>query len=255
MKARETSRDARFLTHLSIETRRIMRAALAKCRFSNCYKTKHCCWRRSKKLDFRADGTRRYQISFTRHNLPASRFELDAVKEEKEKKYTQRKKRETRQRVFKRVLTPRQDREARITAPRVSRNPGLYANLGLGRSVRRGGPRGFWTSPLLHLPRRPRKPTQCTCSTHAGASSGSSRNEFQQVKTRAGGPRAHAMHALHVARIVQVPSSGEPLRLVSFPSLPLIYLSIPIARGLIVSARAAVIRHAGILTDRSTLHE
>jgi len=38
-----TSRDARFLMHLSIGTRRVMRAAGEVAALSNRYKTKHCC--------------------------------------------------------------------------------------------------------------------------------------------------------------------------------------------------------------------
>lgn len=67
------------------------------------------------------------------------------------------------------------------------------------------GPRGPWALPLLHLLRSALdRPvvlgSRCggrTCSTHAGAST---RNEFQQVETRAGGPRPRRV------RIVQVPS-------------------------------------------------
>ena len=43
MSAPETLRDARFLTHLSIGTRRVMRAAGEVAALSNRYKMKHCC--------------------------------------------------------------------------------------------------------------------------------------------------------------------------------------------------------------------
>lgn len=81
------------------------------------------------------------------------------------------------------------------------------------------------------------------CSMHAGASSGPPRNEFQQVETRAGGLRPHH------TRILQV----RPAR--TFLASPLSFLSISIALGLIVSARSAVIRCAGILTNRCMPHE
>jgi len=65
------------------------------------------------------------------------------------------------------------------------------------------------------------------CSTHAGASSGPPRNEFQQVETRAGGPRPRH------ARIVQVPSRGPSL---ASPFYLFLHPSILTTRSFIVSA-------------------
>lgn len=109
------------------------------------------------------------------------------------------------------------------------------------------------SSPESAIPRqarRPRKPTRGrrACSVHTGASSGPSRNEFQQVETRAGGLRPRRARVLcRYLRKKTLPSFCSSLHF--FAPSP----AEPTARGLIVSARSAVIRHAGMLTDtRST---
>lgn len=201
-----------------------------------------------------------------------SRLNLGAIRcapgllrttDEKEEKKRDARERERRGKgdkaLFKRVLTPRQGpsghhggeeehRAPRITAPRVSCNPGLYAAVGRAR----WSPRILGLAALLHLPQSRAIPaaspssseadarTTCVLGTHAGAlSSGPPRNEFQQVETRAGGlrPRRARVLCAGTSRGEKSPTSPPPLRLPR--------RSEPTARGLIVSARSAVIRHAG----------
>lgn len=127
-------------------------------------------------------------------------------------------------------------RPARITAPRVSRNPGLYA------SVASGAHDSGALSPLLRLPResvrgadarpagaarqapgeasparRPRKPTYVL--VHSGPSSDpGTENEFQQVVTRPGGSCAHAVQVL-CRYLRRGPSPFVPLARASFATI------------------------------------
>lgn len=111
-------------------------------------------------------------------------------------------------------------RASRITAPRVSRNPGLYAAVrarmpvpvdpGSYRSYIFPGVGACPTGPVVLGSRCDRRKR----SMYAGASrQAPPRNEFQQVETRAGGPRPRHAH------IVQVPRSPPLPRLAS--SLPI----------------------------------
>lgn len=205
--------------------------------------------------DTRKVQSREYQISFAGRD-PC----LDSSWMQRGRKRKEKREREERDKaVFKRVLTPRQDRDgslsaarrraSRITAPRVSRNPGLYANTGPGRR----SPRILGLAALTSSPEPARRTGPSSSEADAtdvrarctqGPSSGTS---FSRLR-RGRAVRAHA--TLHV--LCRYLREDSP-RLASL--LSLIYLSAPIARGLIVSARSAVIRHAGILTDRSAQRE
>lgn len=201
--AAETSRDARFLTHLSIGTRRVIRAAGELAALSNCYKTKHCYCEGWSSRMVCADIKSRLQGT-----ILSPQFELGAAEEEKDMRG------EGDKAVFKRVLTPRQGpngsqwrgvghRELRL---RVSPVILVY----MPPSCLDAGARGSWILPLLHLPRS--RHARQASSSEAGATDVSARcaqgphqapprNEFQQVKTRGQAVRAHAM---------QVPSRGLP---------------------------------------------
>lgn len=87
VKTRETSRDARFLTHLSIETRRIMRAAGEMAVLKSLQNE-------TLLLKTRVWYSQLSDLVYGAQFLP--RFELDVVGEEK-KREKNRKKRETRQ--------------------------------------------------------------------------------------------------------------------------------------------------------------
>lgn len=162
---------------------------------------------------------RRYQISFAGHNPGRAVRTGCSWGEERRKKNTRGKGED--KAVFKRVLTPRQGcsgphggearRAPRITAPRVSRNPGLYAAVVLGR---RAPPilslTALTSSPESACPTGPSSSEADATDVRArrtrrGLVRGPPQNEFQQVETRAGGPRPRHAH------IVQVPSRGFPL--------------------------------------------
>lgn len=109
--------------------------------------------------------------------------------------------------VFKRVLTPRQDRDgslsaarrraSRITAPRVSRNPGLYAKTGPGRrSPRIPGLVALTSSPEPACPTGPSSSEADATDVRARRTQGpSSGTSFSRLR-RGRAVRAHA--TLHV---------------------------------------------------------
>lgn len=158
--------------------------------------------------------------------------------------------------VFKRVLTPRQGpggplrwrgvgpRELRL---RVSRNPGLYAAVGAldAGSTRIAGPHRSYIFPGVGAPRQ--APSSSEADVRARRTHGP-----RQARRGTSLSRLRCGRAVRAHASMRVLCAGSSVRI----SLPLSVFFFPLtARGFIVSARSAVIRHAGILTNHVSIGE